>query len=40
MDFYAGWVSWLLVLKAAADFDIDLRNDDDDRTWAQRYVDQ
>ena len=39
-DFYAGWVSWLLVFKAAADFDVDLRNGADDRTWAQRYVDQ
>jgi uncharacterized protein YndB with AHSA1/START domain len=40
MEFYPGWVSWLLVFKAAADFDIDLRNGSPDRTWGQRYVDQ
>ena len=40
LEFYPGWVSWLLVLKAAADFDIDLRNGSPDRTWEQRYVDQ
>jgi hypothetical protein len=40
MEFYPGWVSWLLVLKAAADFAVDLRNGTDDRTWRQRFVDQ
>jgi hypothetical protein len=40
MEFYPGWVSWLLVLKAAADFAVDLRNGADDRTWTQRFVDQ
>jgi len=35
----AGWVSVLLALKAAADFDVDLRNHDPERTWAQGYVD-
>jgi uncharacterized protein YndB with AHSA1/START domain len=39
-EFLPGWVSWLLVLKGAADFGIDLRNGDPERTWAQRYVDQ
>lgn len=40
LQFYPGWVSWLLALKAAADFDIDLRNGSPERTWEQRYVDQ
>ena len=40
MEFYPGWVSWLLVLKAAADFAVDLRNGAEDRTWMQRFVDQ
>jgi hypothetical protein len=40
MGFYAGWVSWLPVLKVAADFGVDLRNGAPDRTWKQRYVDQ
>ena len=33
----AGWVSVLLALKAAADFNIDLRNHDLTRTWDQGY---
>lgn len=36
----AGWVSALLALKAAAQFDVDLRNHDRRRSWKQRYVDQ
>jgi uncharacterized protein YndB with AHSA1/START domain len=40
VEFLPGWVSWLLVLKAAADFGVDLRNGSPDRAWAQRYVDQ
>ena len=39
-EFQPGWVSWLLVLKAAVDFDVDLRNDSPERAWPQRYVDQ
>jgi uncharacterized protein YndB with AHSA1/START domain len=39
LQFYPGWVSWLLTLKAAADFDVDLRNGADGRAWQQRYVD-
>lgn len=35
----AGWVSVLLALKAAADFGVDLRNHDVDRTWDHGYVD-
>jgi uncharacterized protein YndB with AHSA1/START domain len=38
-EFYPGWVSWLLTLKAAADFDVDLRNGEPGRAWEQRYVD-
>ena len=36
----AGWLSVLLPLKGAADFGIDLRNHDPDRTWRELYVDQ
>ncbi len=39
LEFYPGWVSWLLTLKAAADFGVDLRNGTDGRTWGERYVD-
>jgi uncharacterized protein YndB with AHSA1/START domain len=35
----AGWVSVLLALKAAADFQNDLRNHDPSRSWDQGYVD-
>jgi len=34
----AGWISVLLALKAAVDFDIDLRNHDLNRTWDQGFV--
>ena len=40
VEFLPGWVSWLLVLKAAADFGVDLRNGSPERAWSQRYVDQ
>ena len=36
----AGWVSVLLILKAAADFGIDLRNGEPGRTWREGFVDQ
>jgi uncharacterized protein YndB with AHSA1/START domain len=36
---HAGWVSVLLALKAAADFGVDLRNHDPQRTWEQGYCD-
>jgi hypothetical protein len=35
----AGWVSVLLSLKAAADFAVDLRNHDPQRTWGRRFAD-
>jgi uncharacterized protein YndB with AHSA1/START domain len=35
----AGWVSVLLTLKAAADFDIDLRNHSQSRSWDYGYAD-
>jgi uncharacterized protein YndB with AHSA1/START domain len=35
----AGWVTVLMALKAATDFDVDLRNHDPNRTWDQRFVD-
>jgi hypothetical protein len=34
----AGWVSVLMSLKAAADFNIDLRNHDPSRSWDSGYV--
>jgi uncharacterized protein YndB with AHSA1/START domain len=40
VEFHPGWVSWLLVLKARADFGVDLRNGAGDRAWSQRFVDQ
>lgn len=38
-EFFPGWVSWLLVLKAAVDFGVDLRSGSPERTWRARYVD-
>lgn len=35
----AGWASVLMSLKAAADFGVDLRNHDPQRTWDNGYVD-
>ncbi len=35
-----GWLNVLLPLKAAADFGIDLRSHDPQRSWNQRFVDQ
>ncbi|MEX2647253.1 MAG: SRPBCC domain-containing protein [Gaiellaceae bacterium] len=35
----AGWVNVLLELKAAADFGVDLRNHDPQRSWSQGYCD-
>jgi len=39
LDNLAGWVSVLLALKAAADFAVDLRNDDPRKRWEDGYVD-
>ena len=36
---YAGWVSVLMTLKAAVDFEVDLRNHDSQKTWDNDYVD-
>jgi len=33
------WISVLLALKAAVDFNVDLRNHDADRTWDRGFVD-
>lgn len=33
----SGWVSVLMALKAAVDFNVDLRNHDINRTWDQGY---
>jgi uncharacterized protein YndB with AHSA1/START domain len=38
-DVLPGWVSVLMSLKATADFGVDLRNHDPDRTWDQGFVD-
>ena len=39
IEVYAGWVSVLMNLKAAADFQFDLRNHDPNKTWNQGYAD-
>lgn len=39
MNVSAGWVSWLMAMKAAVDFGVDLRNHDTNRTWFSGYVD-
>ena len=40
LEFHAGWVSWLLVLKGVAEHGIDLRNRRPGRGWVRRFVDQ
>lgn len=35
----AGWVSWLMAMKAAVDFGVDLRNHDPARTWENGFAD-
>ena len=39
LEVHAGWVSLLMALKGAVDFNIDLRNHDKSRTWSNLYVD-
>ncbi|MGB5817971.1 MAG: SRPBCC domain-containing protein [Saonia sp.] len=39
MEVHSGWVSVLLNLKAAVDFQIDLRNHHPDKTWNEKFVD-
>jgi uncharacterized protein YndB with AHSA1/START domain len=38
VEVIAGWVSVLMQLKAAAQFDVDLRNHDPARSWRAGYV--
>ena len=38
MEISAGWVSWLMAMKASVDFGVDLRNHDQHRTWFNGYV--
>ncbi len=38
IEVIAGWVSVLMSLKAAVDFNVDLRNHDPQRTWDQGFV--
>jgi uncharacterized protein YndB with AHSA1/START domain len=38
-EIIAGWVSVLMTMKAAVDFDVDLRNHDPDRSWWDGYAD-
>ncbi len=37
-DMYAGWVSVLMALKASVDYNIDLRNHDNQHSWDQKFV--
>ena len=39
MEISAGWVSWLMAMKASVDYGVDLRNHDSNRTWLGGYVD-
>ncbi len=39
-EIHAGWLNVLFPLKAAVDFNIDLRTHDPSRTWEQGYIDQ
>ena len=39
LEVTAGWVSWLMAMKGAVDFGIDLRNHDPQRTWFKGYAD-
>jgi len=38
-EIIAGWVSWLMTMKAFVDFGVDLRNHDEKRTWFTGYID-
>ena len=38
-ELIAGWVSWLMAMKGAVDFGVDLRNHDPGRTWADGFAD-
>ena len=39
LEIVAGWVSWLMAMKAYVDFGVDLRSHDKNRTWFNGYVD-
>jgi len=39
MEMVAGWISVLMAMKAAVDFDVDLRNHSELRSWNNGYVD-
>lgn len=39
IEMTAGWVSVLMAMKAAVDFDVDLRNHHPKRTWENGYLD-
>lgn len=39
LEVHSGWVSVLMSLKAAVDFQIDLRNHTPNKTWDQKYID-
>jgi uncharacterized protein YndB with AHSA1/START domain len=39
LENYAGWIPVLLAMKAALDFEVDLRSHDPTRSWERRYVD-
>ena len=39
MEIADGWVSVLLAMKAAVNFEVDLRNHDAQRSWSQGYAD-
>ena len=38
VELIAGWVNWLMTMRAAVDYGIDLRNHDPKRTWREGYV--
>ncbi len=40
LEILPGWLNVLLPLKAAVDFNVDLRSHDPSRTWERGYVDQ
>ncbi|UII78476.1 SRPBCC domain-containing protein [Flagellimonas sp. CMM7] len=39
LEVHSGWISVLMSLKAAVDFQIDLRNHTPNKTWDQKYID-
>ncbi len=39
LEMYSGWVSVLMNLKSVADFEVDLRNHDPEKTWDHGFAD-